>query len=97
MVELAWNGVGGGEGGGDGGGDGGGGDGGGGDGGGDGGMYSRGPQSAQSLPYGQLLPSAPGPPSLQKPLDAQGHASEQIVLVVASGRAKISSMSLNGE
>ena len=78
---------GGGEGGGGdgGGGDGGGGDGGrnggiggygtGGEGGGEGGGITRGPQSAQSVPSGQLgaplgpTVSAPGPPSLQMPSD----------------------------
>jgi hypothetical protein len=48
---------------------GGGGDGGGGDGGGEGGQYGRGPQSAQSVPYTQLLPMLFESPSWQTPLE----------------------------
>ena len=51
--------------GGGGGGDGGGGDGGGDGGGGEGGKYSRGPQSAQSVPRSHWAPSAPACPSWQ--------------------------------
>ena len=54
----------------------GGGSGEGGGGGGDGGegdASGRGPQSAQSLPYAQLLSCAPGPPSLQTLLLLDAH------------------------
>ena len=53
------------DGGGVGGGGRGGGDGGGDGGGGEGGMYSRGPQSAQSVPRSHWAPSAPACPSWQ--------------------------------
>ena len=65
-MQSMGGGVGGAEGGSeDGGADGGGGDGGGDGGGGEGGKYSRGPQSAQSVPRSHWAPSAPACPSWQ--------------------------------
>eukprot|EP00966_Prymnesium_polylepis_P236933 5479675-Prymnesium_polylepis.1 len=58
-----------------GGGEGGGADGSGGGGGGLGGNLSREPQSLQSEPKWQLVKSAPGPPSSQKPSNANAHES----------------------
>ena len=46
--------------------------------GGGGGCEARGPQSPQSVPYSQPLPTAPVPPSWHTPLKLYGHTSSQM-------------------